>query len=96
MFCIVFGDSTVTHCQRKFVDFYLDEARGNATQAARLAAYRWPRSAGPSLPWPTTRPGRRAAFHRVSQARHAPRIMAGPQPSPPVNPETRPDTRSCR
>ena len=39
----------MTDRQRLFVDFYLGESKGNATQAARLAGCKWPRVAGPRL-----------------------------------------------
>lgn len=32
----------LTHKQRLFVAYYLGEAKGNATQAARMAGYAWP------------------------------------------------------
>jgi hypothetical protein len=32
--------------QRKFITFYLGEANGNATEAARLAGYAWPEKQG--------------------------------------------------
>lgn len=39
----------LTTKQQRFVDAYLGEANGNATQAARIAGYSWPDKLGPRL-----------------------------------------------
>lgn len=39
----------MTEKQSLFVQFYLGEAKFNATQAARLAGYAWPHKQGPAL-----------------------------------------------
>ncbi|WP_165251206.1 terminase small subunit [Paludisphaera soli] len=39
----------MTEMQRRFCDAYLDGARYNATQAARLAGFAWPNKQGPRL-----------------------------------------------
>ena len=55
-----------THKQRLFVLAYLGEANGNATEAARIAGYGQPHSAGPRL---LANPGIQAAVsRRVEQA----------------------------
>jgi hypothetical protein len=40
---------SLTEKQRAFVDAFLWKTRGNATEAARLAGYRWPGKVGPAL-----------------------------------------------
>ena len=39
----------LTERQRNFIDAFCSEALGNATQAARIAGYRWPSKVGPAL-----------------------------------------------
>lgn len=39
----------LTDRQRRFIEAFLGDARGNATEAARMAGYRWPSKVGPAL-----------------------------------------------
>lgn len=38
-----------TDRQRAFIEAFLWDARGNATEAARMVGYRWPSKVGPAL-----------------------------------------------
>ena len=40
---------TLTERQRAFIEAYLGDARGNASEAARVVGYRWPSKVGPEL-----------------------------------------------
>lgn len=40
---------TLTDKQRAFIDALLWQTRGNATEAAKLAGYKWPGKVGPAL-----------------------------------------------
>lgn len=43
------SEAKLTHKQQLFVEAYLGVAKGNATEAARLAGYKQPHSQGPRL-----------------------------------------------
>lgn len=40
---------TITERQRAFIEAYLGDARGNASEAARVVGYKWPSKVGPAL-----------------------------------------------